>query len=163
MRVVLGICFLSVCSLTTLAAVADRNHITSNGRMQVIKAGPERGHEMNLKLSGAGKSRGPNAPGTAHVRLPWLQCQKQPPSESAMLQAVKGIYRCGFNSELVCPEILLAWLKTNTFRGHFRQLCPQNTSIMGQSIIASSQLGVDARYWGDICFCQTQPTIVSEQ
>lgn len=59
---------------------------------QIVPAGPEHGHDMNLKLRNL-KPVGGSQQSPVHIRLPWFQCQKQPPSESAVLLAVKDAYR----------------------------------------------------------------------
>jgi hypothetical protein len=46
---------------------------------------------MNLKLRNL--KPGGASQGEVHVRLPWFQCQKQPPSESAVLLTMKDAYR----------------------------------------------------------------------
>eukprot|EP00798_Chlamydomonas_sp_ICE-L_P013400 gene13398-19251_t len=52
---------------------------------QVVKAGKNHDHEMHLRIS-----RTPLL--GVHVQLPWLACQKQAPSESALLQDTKSAY-----------------------------------------------------------------------
>jgi hypothetical protein len=70
---------------------------------QAVPSGGERGQESTLKLLQASPYRPAPTAGQStaaatssqppHVCLPWVACQKQPPSEAALLQDVKNAYR----------------------------------------------------------------------